>query len=130
MIILQLLAEAEDSDTGHDLVSVDGGGAEAAADLGNLKSQENYVGYGRTENFASSGGAVSDKPHVYAAPARLKLNHWALSGDWTIQKQSIVLNKPNGRIAYRFHARDLHLVMGPAARGASERFRGLIDGQP
>ncbi len=70
------------------------------------------------------------KPHVYAVPARLKLNDWALSGDWTVEKPFIALNKPNGRIAYRFHARDLHLVMGPAARGAAVRFRVLIDGQP
>ena len=84
----------------------------------------------RTENFASPGGPVSDKRHVYVAPARLGLNHWALSGEWTVQKQAIALNKANGRIAYRFHARDLHLVMGPAARGTSVRFRVLIDGQP
>jgi len=71
-----------------------------------------------------------DKRRVYAAPARLALNHWALAGDWTVQKQATMLNKPNGRIAYRFHARDLHLVMGPAARGAPVRFRVLIDGQP
>jgi hypothetical protein len=59
----------------------------------------------------------------------LSLNHWALSGDWTVEKQSTVLNKANGRIVYRFHARDLHLVMGSAARGTSVRFRVLIDGQ-
>ena len=71
-----------------------------------------------------------DKPRVYAAPARMKLNDWALSGAWTVKKDAIVLNKVSGRIAYRFHARDLHLVMGPAVRGASVRFRVLIDGQP
>ena len=130
MIIQQLLAEAGNGGIGHDLVSVDARGAEAAADWGNLKSPENYVGYERTENFASPGGAVLDKRRVYAAPARLRLNHWALSGDWTVEKQATVLNKANGRIAYRFHARDLHLVMGPAARGTSVRFRVLIDGQP
>ncbi len=101
-----------------------------AADWGSLKSPENYVGYDRTENFASPGGAVLDKQRIYAVPARLRLNQWALSGDWTVQKQATVLNKANGRIAYRFHARDLHLVMGPAARGTSVRFRVLIDGQP
>jgi hypothetical protein len=67
---------------------------------------------------------------VYAAPARLRLNQWALSGDWTVERQATVLNTANGRIAYRFHARDLHLVMGPAAQGTSVRFRVLIDGQP
>jgi len=129
-IIQQVLAEAGNSSIGHDLVSVDPRGAEAPADWSNLKSPENYVGYDRTENFASPGGAVLDKPRVYAAPARLKLNGWALSGDWTIRKPSTVLNKPNGRIAYRFHARDLHLVMGPSAPGAAVRFRVLIDGKP
>jgi thiol-disulfide isomerase/thioredoxin len=129
-VIQQLLAEAGNSGIGHDLVSVDARGAEVAADWSNLKSPENYVGYGRAENFASPGGAVLDKPRVYAAPARLKLNGWALSGDWTIRKPSTVLNKPNGRIAYRFHARDLHLVMGPSAPGAAVRFRVLIDGKP
>ena len=85
-IIQQLLAEAGNSGIGRDLVSVDARGAEAAADWGNLKSPENYVGYERTENFASPGGAVLDKPRVYAAPARLKLNQWALSGDWTMRE--------------------------------------------
>ena len=130
MIIQQLLAEAGISGIGHELVSVDARGVESAADWGSLKSPENYVGYERTENFASPGGAVLDKRRVYAVPARLRLNHWALSGDWTVKKQATVLNKANGRIAYRFHARDLHLVMGPAARGTSVRFRVLIDGQP
>ncbi len=130
MIIQQLLTEAGIRGVGHELVSVEGRGAEAAADWGSLKSPENYVGYERTENFASPGGAVVDKPRVYAAPARLRLNQWALSGDWTVPNVATVLNKANGRIAYRFHARDLHFVMGPAARGSSVRFRVLIDGRP
>jgi hypothetical protein len=71
-----------------------------------------------------------DRRRIYAVPARLKLNHWALSGDLTVGKQAIVLNKATGRIAYRLHARDLHLVMGPAARGASVRFRVRIEGLP
>jgi thiol-disulfide isomerase/thioredoxin len=129
-IIQQLLAEAGIGSASDELVSVHARGVEAAADWDSLQSPENYVGYDRTENFASPGGAVWDKHHVYAAPARLGLNHWALSGDWTMRKQAIVLNKANGRIAYRFHARDLHLVMGPAARGASVRFRVLVDGRP
>ena len=115
---------------GQELVSVDARGVEAAADWDSLKSPENYVGYGRTENFASPGGAVPDERRVYAASARLRLNQWALSGQWTVGKQAVVLKKAGGWIAYRFHARDLHLVMGPAARGTSVRFRVLIDGQP
>jgi thiol-disulfide isomerase/thioredoxin len=130
MIIQELLTEAGARNIGHELVAVDARGAEAPADWSSLKSPENYVGYQRTVNFASPGGVVLDKKRVYAAPARLRLNDWALSGEWTMEKQGTVLNKPNGRIAYRFHARDLHLVMGPVARGSSVRFRVLIDGQP
>jgi thiol-disulfide isomerase/thioredoxin len=129
-IIQQLLSEARTGGSGRELVAPDARGAEAAADWASLKSPENYVGYERTQNFASPGGAASDKGRVYAVPARLRLNHWALSGDWTMKRQATVLNKANGRIAYRFHARDLHLVMGPAAPGTSVRFRVLIDGQP
>jgi thiol-disulfide isomerase/thioredoxin len=129
-IIQQLLAEAGNASISHDLVSVDARGAEAGADWSSLKSAENYLGYERTENFASPGGAVPDKRRVYAAPAWLRLNAWALSGDWTIGRQAVALNEPNGRIVHRFHARDLHLVMGPAARGTSVRFRVLIDGKP
>jgi thiol-disulfide isomerase/thioredoxin len=130
MILHQLLTEAGIGDIGQELVSVDAGGVEAAADWDSLRSPENYLGYERTENFASPGGAVLGARRVYAAPARLRLNQWALSGDWTVERQATVLNEANGRIAYRFHARDLHLVMGPAARGTSVRFRVLIDGQP
>jgi len=127
--IQKLLTEAGAGGIGRELVSVDGRGAEAAADWGNLRSPETYVGYERTQNFSSPGGVLPEKRRVYAAPARLSLNHWALSGDWTVGKQATMLNKANGRIACRFHARDLHLVMGPAVRGSSVRFRILIDGQ-
>jgi thiol-disulfide isomerase/thioredoxin len=129
-ILQQLLAEAGASGVSRELVSVEGHGAEVAPDWGSLKSPENYVGYQRTENFASPGGAVLDKRRVYSAPARLSLNQWSLSGEWTVTDQATVLNRANGRIAYRFHARDLHLVMGPAMRGAPVRFRVLIDGKP
>jgi hypothetical protein len=130
MILQQLLAEAGIDGIGHGLVSVDADGAEAAADWDSLQSPETYVGYDRAENFASPGGAVLDERHVYAAPARLRLNHWALAGDWTVGKQATLLNTANGRIVCRFHARDLHLVMGPAAPRAAVRFRVRIDGQP
>ena len=129
-IIQQLLGEAGSSGIGDHLAAVEARGVEAEADWPDLKSPENYLGHERTENFVSPGGAALDKRRVYAAPARLKLNDWALSGDWTVKRDGVALNKTNGRIAYRFHARDLHLVMGPAVRGASVRFRVLIDGRP
>jgi len=130
MVIQQLLAEAGSAGAGHELVPVDAPGAEAPADWDSLRSPENYTGFERTENFASPGGAVLGKRRAYTAPAELSLNHWALSGDWTMGKQAATLNEANGQIAYRFHARDLHLVMGPAVPGTSVRFRVLIDGQP
>ena len=129
-IIQQLLAEAGGKSIGREVVVVEGRGIEAAADWGSLRSPENYVGYDRTENFASAGGARLDQRRVYAAPARLRLDGWALSGDWTVGKQATVLHKAEGRIVYRFHARDLHLVMGPSEPGTPVRFRVLIDGQP
>jgi thioredoxin family protein len=128
-IIQNLLREAGNGGIGGDLVRVDARGLEVPAAWSDLKSPENYVGYDRTENFASSGGMLRDKQRVYAVPGRLRLNQWALSGDWTMTKRAVVLNKPNGRIAYRFHARDLHLVMGPATTGGAVRFRVLIDGK-
>lgn len=129
-IIQRLLAEAGVGGISNELVAVEGRGAEAAADVENLKSGENYVGNERTENFASPGGARLDRRHSYTYPTRLGLNQWAVSGEWTVQPQAIVLNAANGRIAYRFYARDLHLVMGAATPGKSVRFRVLIDGQP
>ena len=130
MIIQALLAETGVAGIDRDPVPVDARGIEVAADWRDLKSPENYVGYARTENFASAGGAALDKPRMYDVPARLRLNEWALTGDWTVKQETAVLNKPNGRVAYRFHARDLHLVMGPVAPGTPVRFRVLIDGQP
>ena len=128
-VIQQLLSEAGTGGNGQ-RVAVDARGIEVAADWDNLKSPENYVGYARTENFASPGGPVRDQDRAYTVPARLGLNQWALSGNWKMSNQATSLTKANGRIVYRFHARDLHLVMGPATRGAAVRFHVLIDGQP
>jgi thiol-disulfide isomerase/thioredoxin len=130
MVIQQLLAGSGSAGPDHELVSVDARDAEAPADWAALRSAENYTGYERTENFASPGGPVPGKRHAYEAPAELRLNHWALSGDWTVEEQAVTLNQAGGQIAYRFHARDLHLVMGPTAAGTPVRFRVLIDGQP
>jgi thiol-disulfide isomerase/thioredoxin len=131
MVLQRLLTEAGSAgDIGQGLVAVDPGGVEAAADWDSLRSPENYLGAARTENFASANGAVLGTGQVYAVPARLRLNHWALSGDWTVNPQAIVGNQAEGRLVYRFHARDLHLVMAPAARGTPVRFRVRIDGEP
>jgi thiol-disulfide isomerase/thioredoxin len=129
MILQHLLTEAGMSGFDQELVSVDAQGAEAPADWDSLRSVETYVGDARTEHFASPGGAKLDEARLYTAPARLRLNHWALAGEWTMGSEATVLHAANGRIAYRFHARDLHLVMGPATRGTSVRFRVFLDGQ-
>jgi thiol-disulfide isomerase/thioredoxin len=112
------------------LVEVDARGVEAPADWDTLQSPESYLGYGRAESFVSPGRPAFDERHVYTAPERLRLNQWALSGDWTIGQQAAVLNEPNGRIADRFHARDLHLVMGPGAREVPVPIRVRLDGLP
>ena len=129
-VIRQLLTEAGVRGLSSDPVAVDGRGVEAAADWGSLRSPESYLGYKRAVRFGSAGGVATDEPRVYAAPRRLALNHWALAGDWTAGPEAAVLNRAGGRIAYRFHARDLHLVMGPAVRGTSVRFRVRVDGRP
>ena len=128
-MIRQLLADTGAREPAQRTASVDGRGIEAAADWADLKSPENYLGYERTENFASPGGAVSGR-RTYTLPRELRLNQWALEGDWTVQEQSIALHQSNGRIACRFHSRDLHLVMGPPTGARPVRFRILLDGQP
>jgi thiol-disulfide isomerase/thioredoxin len=130
MVIQALLREAGAAGVSRESVVVDARGHDAAADWANLRSAENYVGFQRTENFASPGGITRNAARAYARPARLGLNGWALSGDWTVGRDAAVLNKENGSITYRFHARDLHLVMGPAAPGKSVEFHVLIDGKP
>jgi thiol-disulfide isomerase/thioredoxin len=128
-IIQQLLREAGRDGIGDDLVSVAGDGFEAQADWANLETPETYLGYEQAQNFASPDGAELDVPRTYVAPDSLKLNHWALSGDWTIERGASVLNRADGRIAFRFHARDVHLVMGPASPDTSVPFRVLVDGE-
>jgi thiol-disulfide isomerase/thioredoxin len=129
-VIQQLLTEAGAHDVDRQITPVDGRGIEAAADWPDLRSTENYVGAERTEGFASPGGIVSDREHTYTLPNGLRLNEWALAGDWTVHKGFIELEKPNGRIAYHFHGRDLHLVMGPPTGTGQVRFRVRLDGQP
>jgi thiol-disulfide isomerase/thioredoxin len=125
-VIQQLLAEAGHAAPTAGLVSVNASGAEAAS-AGDVRSPETYVGYDRAENFISPGGAVQDGAHHYEG-ATPQLNQWALSGDWTVGKEDAALNSAGGSIIYRFHARDLHLVLGPGADGKPARFRVTVDG--
>ena len=129
-VIQKLLAEAGGSDIPNDLAPVNGQGVFAAADWGNLGSGENYLGYDRTVNFASPGNAIRNKAASYSLPPKFARKEWALAGDWVIGGSEARTEKPGGRVVYRFRARDLHLVMGPAAIVATVRFRVLLDGKP
>jgi cytochrome c biogenesis protein CcdA/thiol-disulfide isomerase/thioredoxin len=127
-VIQRLLAEAGNSGVPQSLVSVAASGAEAAPSEGDDKSPETYIGYNRADNFVSPGGIVEDENHLYDS-ADPKLNQWSLSGDWLVSGERATLTSDNGKIIYRFHARDLHLVLGPTADGKPIQFRVTIDGQ-
>lgn len=127
--IQQLLKEASAKPMPTSTVSVHGQGIQAAADMGDVRSPETYVGYARAEHFASPGGIKRDTERVYTEPQQPKLNQWGLVGKWIDHKQVAVLESANGKIVFRFHARDLHLVLGPTADGRPVRFRVTIDGK-
>jgi cytochrome c biogenesis protein CcdA/thiol-disulfide isomerase/thioredoxin len=127
-IIQKLLADAGDGNVPTDIVAVNASGAEAASAKSDVESPETYVGYNRIDHFVSPGGVVQDTGHVYAAGS-LQLNDWSLAGNWTIGNERALLNEKDGSILYRFHARDLHLVLGPGAEGGPIRFIVTIDGK-
>jgi thiol-disulfide isomerase/thioredoxin len=130
MVVQRMLREAGRDGVGDDLVTVADDGFEAQADWASLETPETYLGYEQGQNFASPGGAEVGERRTFDAPDELERNYWALAGDWTIGRRASVLNGADGRIVFRFHARDVHLVMGPPARGTSIPFRVLVDGDP
>ncbi len=103
-------------------------GVQAVQDNADLRSPETYIGYFRARNFSSPGDEVADKPHGYSVPEKLALNQWGLTGTWTVDHEHATLGQEAGGIVYRFHARDLHLVLGPGKDGKPVRFRVSIDG--
>ncbi|MGQ5262324.1 redoxin family protein [Micromonospora sp. ZYX-F-536] len=113
----------------RDLVGVEGRGVEAEADWAHLRTPETYLGFQRGEHFASPNGAALDERRAYEVPESLALNQWALAGEWTIGSENAVLGQAGGSIAFRFHARDAHLVLSPGA-GEAIPFRVLLDGEP
>ena len=127
-VIRHLLGEAGATDLPSGLASVEPQGIEAAADWDNVRSPETYVGIARGDGFASPQRGGYDQPAAYELPTRLSLNEWALGGNWTRRREDAVLNEPNGAIAYRFHARDLNLILAPPAEEATVRFRVRLDG--
>jgi hypothetical protein len=112
----------------RELVSVEGFGVEASADWDNLSTPETYLGYARSDQFPSMNGVAFDKRHAYELPESLRINDWALAGEWTIGREKAVLDRAGGSIAFRFHARDAHLVLSPGAREPIP-FRVLLDGE-
>jgi thiol-disulfide isomerase/thioredoxin len=129
MVIQMLLRETGREDVAHDLVSVADEGFEAQADWRNLGSPETYLGCEQAQNFVSTGGAGLDEPQDFGVPEELKRNQWALSGNWTLRPGASVLNEADGRLVFRFHARDVNLVMGPREEGSSIPFRVTVDGE-
>jgi hypothetical protein len=127
-VIQHLLAEAGSDGVDREPVSLDPGGLEASADPDTLGSGEAYVGYARAENLVAPEGVLPDGPRTYGDPRRLELNQWSLTGNWTVGRQATVMNEDGGRITFRFHARDLNLVLGPSESGDPVRFRVLVDG--
>jgi thiol-disulfide isomerase/thioredoxin len=130
MAVQMLLREAGRSDVPEDLVSVADEGFEAQADWQTLGPPETYLGYQQAQNFVSADGAEFDEPHDFAVPDRLERNQWALAGNWTFGPGASVLNEADGRLVFRFHARDVNLVMGPPEGGSSIPFRVTVDGEP
>jgi thiol-disulfide isomerase/thioredoxin len=128
-VIQRLLREAGSGEAGEDLVSVRDEGFEAQADWANLESPETYLGYEQGRNFASPEPAAIDDPRTYAAPETLTLNQWALSGNWRIQRRACVLDRADGGIVFRLHARDVNLVVSPPSSGTTARFTVEVDGE-
>ncbi|QEX20728.1 cytochrome C biogenesis protein DipZ [Hypericibacter adhaerens] len=130
-VIQGLLAERNGAKPAVGFVQVNATGSQAASDETDLQSPETYIGYRRTsDQFASAGGLKPDEAVLYAAPGDLPLNDWALAGNWTVKPEQATLNEPSGRLLFKFHARDLHLVLGPSVPGQAIRFRVTIDGAP
>jgi hypothetical protein len=127
-VIQQLLRENGVPSLAEDVINVSADGAEAAPDKGDARSTETYIGYHRAANFASVEPIAQDSGKSYSLRSRLSLNEWGLAGSWKVGRESAVLQAPSGKIAFRFHARDLHLVLGPAKDGKPLRFMVKLDG--
>lgn len=128
-VIQQLLREAGARNVAVGLIQADAKGVQQAPDMNEVQSPETYLGFQRAENFISTGTLATNQVANYPAAGNLALNHWTLEGQWNVGGQQATLDQPGGRIVYRFHARDLHLVLGPGADGKPVRFNVTVDGQ-
>ena len=127
-VIQQLLKEKNANLKASGFVQVSASGAQAAADMDDIRSPETYIGFGRQENYVSPEKIKQDMPGLYTAPGRLDVNNWGLAGKWDVASERAMLLAAPGKIVFRFHARDLHLVLGPGKDGRPIRFRVLLDG--
>jgi hypothetical protein len=127
-VLRRLLEDAGAEDLPPEPAPVEPRDFEQPADWHDLRSPETYVGFARSQGFTSPEHVAFDEPRRYTAPTELRLNEWALDGDWTIGREEGVSNGPGGRVVYRFHARDLHLILAPPADGVEARFRVRLDG--
>lgn len=128
-VIQQLLREAGAAKVADGLIDASAQGVQRAPDMNEVRSPETYVGYQRSEHFVPEASLAPDKVTAYSAPARLALNDWTLDGQWNVGLERATSAAPASRIVYRFHARDLHLVLGPGADGKPVRFKVMIDGK-
>ncbi|WP_321789338.1 cytochrome c biogenesis protein DipZ [Paraburkholderia sp. J94] len=131
-VIQQLLVEAGHPEAANVPLGLGGAaerGVQMQADNADMRSPETYIGFERAEGFASPGGFAQDRARDYHAPSNPDLNHWGLAGEWSVGAEHATLAKPGGEIVYRFHARDLHLVLGPGPDGQPVRFRVTVDGK-
>ncbi|WP_024520245.1 cytochrome c biogenesis protein DipZ [Bradyrhizobium sp. Tv2a-2] len=127
-VIQRMLTDAGNKNVPTGIVAVNASGAEAASHKDDVNSPETYIGYDRGDRFVSPGGVAQDQSHIYAA-GEPQLNDWSLTGKWTVGEERAQLDEKGGSIVYRFHARDLHLVLGPSTEGNNIRFRITIDGK-
>jgi len=127
-IIQMLLKENGATAIDGGTASVSGVGIEAAPDWNDARSPETYIGYGQAQNFASPERLAKDSAASYSVPAKLSVNHWGLVGSWNVNSESAVLQSAPGKVVFRFHSRDLHLVLAPTKDGKAVRFRVMLDG--
>jgi hypothetical protein len=128
-VIQQLLHEAGAAKVADGLINASAEGVQLAPDMNEVQSPETYVGYQRAEHFVPETSLVPDKVSAYSAPSKLALNDWSLDGQWNVGPERATSGAPASRIVYRFHARDLHLVLGPGADHKPVRFKVLVDGK-
>lgn len=128
-VIQQLLREAGAAQVAGGLIDAKAQGVQLAADMSEVRSPETYLGYQRLEHFVPAASLAPDRVAAYSPPTRPALNEWGLEGQWKVGAEQATLAAPAGKIVYRFHARDLHLVLGPGADGKPVRFKVTLDGQ-